>query len=321
MPSFAANGYLPYEPLVVRQARRGKYMVLEGNRRLAAILSMRDSDDPVERTAYEQKHLSRPPCIVFSGTEREELAYLGLRHLSKTKDWSASAKSAFVERILQSDVSMADAARLTNVSRTALRQMLLVWRLLERAENLGIQLPEFAAQGETAFWHLGDAIRRTNTKRYLKLVENENPLLMPELDENRFVVLIGWIYGNPKTGTVKLSTSIRDIPNIDKCLGHPKSTDALEAGMSIADALQEAVAAGAKVSAYLGRAKAAVQEATGTLSDLDPPAFGEVRDPRGSLQSALNAFDPHSGAYTALNDAARDLTRRCFIHQLIEGTE
>ena len=141
VPSFMENGYLPYEPLIVRPAKGGKYVILEGNRRLAALLSMRDSEDRDEKRAFTQHGLDRAPCLVFRGDESQELAYLGLRHLSKTKDWTASAKAAFVERVLRSGRTLKEAGRLTNTTPTNLRLLLLTRRLFERAGDLGLDLP------------------------------------------------------------------------------------------------------------------------------------------------------------------------------------
>jgi|ERR1017187_4627137 hypothetical protein len=43
VPSFIENGYIPYEPLIVKEGRRNdSFLVVEGNRRLAALRSMRD---------------------------------------------------------------------------------------------------------------------------------------------------------------------------------------------------------------------------------------------------------------------------------------
>jgi hypothetical protein len=291
VPSFIENGYLPYEPLIVRPEEGGTFVVLEGNRRLAALLSMRDSSDEQELKAYQEHDLAHPPCLVFTGGKEEELAYLGLRHLSKTKDWSALAKAAFVERMLSSGIALADAGRITNTQRNALRQMLLVRRLFERAGQLGIDVPSTRAEGEVTFWHLGDAIRRTNTQKYLELEENENPLEQPSLDESRFEHLLTWLYGSSKTRQQRIITSIRDIPNLDKCLAHPKSVEALEAGANIADAMSRMEAAGVKVTATLDRAKDFVQKATGGLSDIDVEAIPDIASARRSVEGALKAFD------------------------------
>lgn len=315
IPSFMINGYLPYEPLIVRPEKRGRHVVLEGNRRLAALLAMRDSKDPDERAAFVRHRLERVPCVIFRGDEEQELAYLALRHVSKTKDWTASAKAAFIERMLKSGEDLEGAAQRANVTKNALRQMLLVRRLFERAESLGLEMPSYSprsaslraswdgSDGDITFWHLGDAVRRTRTKQYLNLVENEDPLEQPDLDEGRFEKLVGWIYGNSKTGQTRLIASIRDVPDLDKCLAHAKSIEALEAGASISDALEEAEAAGAKVNAHLERAKSSVQRATGGLSDVIPSGFGEVKSTREALGRAIKAFD------TSLNAVEKENKR------------
>ncbi len=128
VPSFIANGYIPYEPLIVQERRsKGIFTVVEGNRRLAALRSMMNSDVPEEKAAFVERGLSHLPCVIFNGNERDLLAYLGLRHLSKTKDWTTAAKGAFVERVLRvSDAPdpaerLREAGRLTNTSTSALR--------------------------------------------------------------------------------------------------------------------------------------------------------------------------------------------------------
>ncbi len=291
VPSFVENGYLPYEPLIVRPERQNKHVVLEGNRRLAALLSMRDSDDPDEKAAFKKHGLERVPCLVFVGDDKDELAYLGLRHLSKTKDWSASAKAAFVQRILQSGRTLQHGARITNTTTTNLRSLLLTRRLFERAGELGLELPTTSAEGEIAFWHLGDAVRRTNTKRYLQIEENVDPLQQPELDESRFERLLGWLYGNAKTKDPKLIRSIRDIPDLVRCLAHPRSLKALENGLSLSEALEELQAAGVNVAAHLERAKKSIQRATSLVSDIDETGKEQVSQAIKDLKKALETFE------------------------------
>lgn len=295
VPSFIQNGYLPYEPFVVRPKKSGKYVVIEGNRRLAALRSMSRSDDPEEVRAFKEKALDTVPCLIFEGTPEDEIAYLGLRHLSKTKDWSSAAKAEFVERVLRSGMNIGEAARFTNTSRPSLMLLLLTRRLFERAAELGITLPDSTAEGEVLFWHLGDAIRRTNAKAYLKIVESKNPLEQPELDEGRFEKLVGWIYGNPKLRRPRIISSIRDIPDLAQCLGHPKSIDALERGLSISEALEEAQLAGATVSSYLDRAKDSVQRAMRSLSELDAEGRKAVKVSREALRKAIDVFDKAFG--------------------------
>ncbi len=157
---------------------------------------------------------------------------------------------------------------------------------------MGFELNIAAAEGDTAFWHLGDAVRRTKTKAYLRITENPDPLEMPDVDETCLENLLTWIYGNPKTGQTKLIRSIRDIPQLDRCLGHPKSIAALEEGETIDAALEAAQAAGFTVVGHLDRAKKSVQRATGAVSDVKgKEGVEQVTQARQSLRDAVDAFD------------------------------
>jgi hypothetical protein len=292
VPSFVENGYIPYEPLIVR-VQGNSFAVIEGNRRLAALRSMVKSEDPDEKKAVEQHQLDKPPCLVFGGDEKQLLAYLGLRHLSKTKDWSTSAKGAFVERVLHAGIDLAEAGRLTNTTTNTLRQILLTRRLFEQANELGLELTSAAADGETVFWHLGDAVRRSRTKAYLKLEENPNPLSPPGYDQTKFEYLIGWLYGNPKIRQLPVISSIRDIKLLDSCLGNARAQKALENGASLAEAGEELEAAGASIAGHVERARRSVERASGgPWPDLDSSGLQNVEEATAQLISAVDQLSP-----------------------------
>ena len=71
VPSFISNGYIPYEPLIVKSTdKKGKFVVVEGNRRLAALRSMANSTDAEEKAAFELKTLKE-----ISGLIKTEKGY------------------------------------------------------------------------------------------------------------------------------------------------------------------------------------------------------------------------------------------------------
>src|SRR5882724_9145815 len=74
VPSFTANGYIPYEPLIVKSREKGNFVVVEGNRRLAALRSMKNSEDEEEKATFERRGLNQIPCLIFEGDERQLLA-------------------------------------------------------------------------------------------------------------------------------------------------------------------------------------------------------------------------------------------------------
>jgi len=288
IPSFVANGYIPYEPLVVRE-EDAHYVVLEGNRRLAALRALPQSEDLVDLAAFESHGLSAVPCLVFSGDTRQLLSYLGLRHLSKTKDWSTSAKGAFVERILDQGYDLKEAGRLTNTTTPNLRLILLTRRLFEKAVELGLDLPSSSAEGEVLFWHLGDAVRRKRTKAYLQLQMNPDPLQPPEYDESRFEFLLGWLYGSRKTRQPRLITSIRDIPKLDRCLDSRRAIQVLEEGGTLAEAEEELESAGATVAGHIDRAGRSLRRAlAGRWSEIDEAGLQDVEK---RLEAVLDTAD------------------------------
>lgn len=161
---------------------------------------------------------------------------------------------------------------------------------------MGLALPTTGADSETTFWHLGDAVRRTKTKTYLKLEENPNPLAAPTYDEDRFERLITWLYGNPKTRVAPLISSIRDIPDLNSCLGDRRSLKALEDGAPLREAMEELEAAGAKIADHLGRAKRSIQRAGSGLSEeIDAEGFGQIEAALNEVRDAVDQFDGSLG--------------------------
>jgi hypothetical protein len=292
IPSFVENGFLPYEPLIVR-SKGAKFVVVEGNRRLAALRVMQRSDDNEIQQAFRKHNLDSVPCLVFEGDEKTLLAYLGLRHLSKTKDWSSSAKGAFVERILKSKYTLTEAAKLTNTSSQSLKLILLTRRLFERAANLGTVVTGRDGDGDTYFWRLGDAIRRSKTKAYLELMENPDPLGQPEVDEAKFDNLIAWIYGNSRTGQNPILTSIRDTRLLDQCLGNARAAAVLENGGTLDEAVEELQSAGTGVLGHLERAKKSVERANGgAFSEISLEGLDAIEKGAKGVESAL--FTTHA---------------------------
>jgi hypothetical protein len=104
--SIGNHGFFPGEPLLV-VPDGDDYRVVEGNRRLAALkLLARELEPPTGRTSIEEAveaaeyRPSNVPCLVFDD-ENEILRYLGFRHITGIKAWSALQKARYAERMYQ----------------------------------------------------------------------------------------------------------------------------------------------------------------------------------------------------------------------------
>ena len=100
--SILRNGFLPLDRIVVRELDgiRGKYVVIEGNRRLAALKWLRsdideglvaeegiDPDsDYLEKLAESTKEIE---VLVYLGDDKNDIAWIlqGIRHIGGIRDW------------------------------------------------------------------------------------------------------------------------------------------------------------------------------------------------------------------------------------------
>jgi hypothetical protein len=104
MSSIGQQGYFPGEPLLIAPSADGaSYIVIEGNRRLAAVKLLNGQLLPPRRKSRsvaiildEAKH--KPvelPCIKYDSRD-EVLRYLGYRHITGIKEWDALSKARYL---------------------------------------------------------------------------------------------------------------------------------------------------------------------------------------------------------------------------------
>lgn len=144
--SIGDSGYFPGEPLLV-VPNKSRYTVVEGNRRLAALkLLTGELEAPEGRisieTAVENATVrpERVPCLVFQ-QEDQILRYLGFRHITGIKSWSALQKARYMQRLMtdnyedeEPEEALRLLARETGSRASYLGQMLTALALYEMAE-------------------------------------------------------------------------------------------------------------------------------------------------------------------------------------------
>lgn len=107
MEAIGENDFFPGEPLIAvpHATKRGKFVVVEGNRRLTAVKLLSDPascSNPGARMreiAKEAKHRPKKLPIVQRDTRSEVLPYLGFRHITGIKQWEPLAKARYIEQL------------------------------------------------------------------------------------------------------------------------------------------------------------------------------------------------------------------------------
>lgn len=113
LSSLAINGYFDAEPLIVRPDGKGRFVVVEGNRRLASCLILagderaKNQKSRVDawrnRTHSEWTSDTEVPVRVFSGKNAQQdlLPYLGVRHLVASQPWDSYAKAKWIADVVE----------------------------------------------------------------------------------------------------------------------------------------------------------------------------------------------------------------------------
>lgn len=204
LESIGNHGFFPGEPLLVVSAGRGRYRVVEGNRRLAALkLLTGELEPPAGRTSIEDAVTAaefRPeevPCLAFDD-ENEILRYLGFRHITGIKAWSALQKARYAERMYQKyktlpeDEGLRLLARETGSRRDTVGQMMTALKLYDRAEEKNFfGLPIVPEQVE--FSVLGTALSYSALTEFLGL-QSRSDIKAKGLEERALRDLFDWLF-------------------------------------------------------------------------------------------------------------------------------
>jgi hypothetical protein len=233
--SLVENGFIDYEPLVVRKksSANDKYVVIEGNRRLAAIRYLRKH---LNEYPKRKNDIDSVPVLIFGATKTEDeakhvRAYLGVRHLLGIREWPPLSKAQFLEREAAAVGNLDDVLREVRLTKTQARRFLIPYRLLQRA---GKELPA----GEE-FWVLAEALNRAGVKDYIELKTNE-ALEVTGFSKPKLARVLDDLYGPPSSnGRVSAKRKVADTRHLSlyaKVLQTERARDALHVGKDLAEA-------------------------------------------------------------------------------------
>ena len=101
--SIKANGWLDIDPVLVRREDPGRFLVVEGNRRVAALkhLQRRHEEAAVDLGKLDARVFSALPVVLHEDAgERDHLVMMGLHHISGKRRWPAVNRALAMARLL-----------------------------------------------------------------------------------------------------------------------------------------------------------------------------------------------------------------------------
>ena len=287
LQSFASNGYLDIEPLI-GELHGDRFVVFEGNRRLAAIKLFREPGlaDKVSRVGgikikvpeISALHLASLESVsIYRVTNRDDArAYIGFKHINGAAKWESYAKAKFAADWYKSGgVSLTEIAEKIGDGHDTVKRMVNAIYVLDQAVSSGRFSLEDRVSPRFNFSHLYTALSRSQYMEFLELGSacttydpQPNPILATKLDE--LIEILHWIYGSKDQEQDPVVRSQNpDIKELGQVLLNSEGLTVLRATNSLSEAVASITPPSQRLSESLLKARTAIRDATNSLRGYD----------------------------------------------------
>jgi hypothetical protein len=273
--SIAKNGFWEYEPLIVAR-ENNRLIVIEGNRRLAAVKLLLDDT--------ERKRVGATSLPVISGKRRDELQslpvilttrsdvwqYVGYKHVNGPQAWQSYSKAqyiAWVHNELQ--VPLDQIAETIGDKHATVQRLYRSLMVLEQAERNSLWQREDRVREHFSFSHLYTGLNSySGIQKYIGVDQAPNDSADPVNQDHfdQLQQLLIWLYGSKSRDELPVIRSQNpDLRQLDKVLTNANSTAALQSGLPLAVAVDVAKGDAAKLREDLVIVRRLLQDCRGKV--------------------------------------------------------
>ncbi len=273
MMSIAASGFFPHEPLIVSQ-ENGKNVVIEGNRRLAAVKvllnpSLIEGEGELPSITEDAKDNIRELPTV-RGTRVDAWRYLGFKHVNGPAKWSSYAKSRYIADVHRDfKVKLADIARQIGDTHRTAQRLFRGLMVIEQAERLNVFHRDDRWRNHFSFSHLYTGLDYEGISAFIGLrpeTEEEREPVPPE-KKVELGELCVWMYGSKKAGKPPvIETQNPHLRQLDAVVADKEAIAALRSGQDLAYAYETSRPSSTVFEESLLASKRELQRARGLLS-------------------------------------------------------
>lgn len=234
--SIARHGFFGSEPLVVCE-EGGRWIVLEGNRRLAALLGLAR---PELRAQFNKAELwdelaeRRPIALdmevpVLTAAERSDAdALIGFRHISGVMDWKPLQRAQYIAYLVdERHQSFLEVADTVGLEEEIVRMLYRNQSIIEQARSHG--RGDIADASERRFGTFTAALNRNGIREFIGArTANRVRERTPQLERDKldaFADLASWLYGTD--GQPKVIEETRNLTELAEVLREPAALDEL----------------------------------------------------------------------------------------------
>jgi hypothetical protein len=272
--SIAASSYFPTEALIVVE-ENDRYVVIEGNRRLAAVKVLRSPElakahewDVPKISKAEREKLGELPCIIW--TREGSWRSLGFKHINGPAKWSSFAKSAYIAEVHRNyGVPLDQIASQLGDGFKTVQRLYRGFVILEQAEKSKVYDREDRFNKKFAFSHLYTGVGLSGISTFLQISSDniEDPKPVPKSKLKELGELCVWLYGSKKLKQPPLIKSQNpDLDYLSTALESKDGLAALRAGIDLEKAREISRPPGAVFEEALFAAKRELITARGYLT-------------------------------------------------------
>lgn len=225
MLSIAETGYSDAEPLLVVSDADDRYVVVEGNRRLAALKLLNNPEltkvriqsikEVVSNANYIPKEI---PCILYPKRE-DVLDYLGYRHITGVKDWGSLEKARYLDQLYQihikdtkQDKIYSKLAKMIGSRADYVSKLHTALKLYERANDNAYYGANIKEEDINFSW-LTTAIGYNDIMNFIGLSSTPSNTMLDGLNEENYKKLFTWMFFPRKT-VIKDARQISELAKI-----------------------------------------------------------------------------------------------------------
>ena len=189
------NGFLPIDQVIVRQFKQGKYVVLEGNRRIAAakqILDIKQRGGPIKPDVLSSAKTVR--CLLYTGSDKQAAwTFQGLRHITGIRPWSAYNKAKLMHQLMEDEgKTLSAVGKRFGLTAFGAGQWIRGYRAFRQAKDESEYSREIS---ESAYTYFQELFGRSNLplREWMEWDDDEYRFK----GSSAFDEFLGWLYPKP----------------------------------------------------------------------------------------------------------------------------
>jgi hypothetical protein len=311
--SMADNGYFAAEPMIAVRAEDGDgYIVVEGNRRLTALLGLshpairQEFAEPAKWESVAQKAGLSPddsvPIVVHASRAATHVE-VSRAHVVGKLAWRPYMQARFIAARVAEGRTIAEVADLIGITKSKAADLYRDQAIVAQAEQAGLNTGEV----EKAFSVLTVAMSNTKLRDHVsaplgsRLEPGTQPV--PEGKIGELKELISWVFGDEDAEPV--ITDSRQMSTLGNVVASEIGLAAIRSGKSLDEAKQQVQSAGMDPRERIIKRMTAATNALGAAADdlaehaADKQVIGLLADLEALVESMRNVVDQLEAGETA----------------------